>query len=101
MTHPHTPGPLVLHKLGVIKGGPVHQFTNGSGQSQLFMAIAGEDMGHEERDANAARVVLCWNSHDELVAALQRYLDCDLARGIGGDTPAAQAIAALKKAGAA
>ncbi|MEX3764419.1 hypothetical protein [Paraburkholderia phenoliruptrix] len=71
MTQQHTPGPLVLGKLGVIKGGPVHHFTNGSGQSQLFMAIAGEDMGHEERDANAARVVLCWNTHDAMLEALR------------------------------
>ncbi|MEZ2310817.1 hypothetical protein AB6809_29655 [Paraburkholderia sp. RCC_158] len=95
----HTKGPLTLGKLGVIKGGPFHQFTNGDAQSQLFMATTGLDMSHQERDANAAHLVKCWNSHYELVAALQRYLDCDSARDVAGDTPAAQARAALAKAG--
>jgi hypothetical protein len=97
----HTKGPLTLGKLGVIKGGKVHTFTNGESPSQLFMAMAGLDMSHEERDANAAHMVKCWNLHYELVAALQRYLNCDPARDVGGDTPAAQARAALAKAGAA
>jgi aminoglycoside phosphotransferase len=66
-----TPGPLVLGKMGVIKGGPIHHFTNGSDQSQLFMAMPGIDMSHTERDANGAHMVMCWNTHDELVAALR------------------------------
>lgn len=63
----HTPGPLVLGRMGVIKGGTMHHFANGSAQSQLFMAMAGIDMPHQERDANAARMVMCWNEHDALV----------------------------------
>ncbi|CAG9229320.1 hypothetical protein [Burkholderia vietnamiensis] len=100
MTAKRTSGPLVLGKMGVIKGGPFHQFANGSGQSQLFMATAGLEMSHEEREANAAHMVMCWNTHDKLVAALRRYLNCDPARDVGGDTPAAQARAALAEADA-
>lgn len=67
----HTKGPLTLGKLGVIKGGKVHTFTNGESPSQLFMAMAGLDMSHEERDANAAHMVRCWNMHYEMLTALQ------------------------------
>lgn len=67
----HTEGPLVMGKMGVIKGGPFHEFTKGSGQSQLFMAMAGLEMGHKERDANAAHLVKCWNLHYELVGVLR------------------------------
>jgi hypothetical protein len=67
----HTKGPLVIGKLGVIKGGPVHHFKNGSGQSQLFMAMAGLEMSHEERDANGEHMVKCWNKHDGLVAQVK------------------------------
>jgi hypothetical protein len=67
----HTKGPLSIGKLGVIKGGKVHHFTNGSGQSQLFMAMAGFEMRYQERDANAAHLVKCWNLHYDLVAVLR------------------------------
>lgn len=95
----HTKGSLELGRFGVVRGGPVHHYTNGSGRSQLFLATAGQDMSHEEIYANAARLVQCWNLHDELVAALKRYLNADNARDHGGDTPAAQARDVLKKAG--
>src|SRR5260370_17471906 len=71
----HTKGTRVLKKLGVIAGGPIHHFTNGSGQSQLFMATGGEDMHHTEVEANAERAVLCWNEHDQLVADLKTMTD--------------------------
>ncbi|WP_175787532.1 hypothetical protein [Burkholderia anthina] len=67
----HTEGPLVLGKMGVIKGGPVHEFTNGSGQSQLFMAMAGLEMSHQEREANGAHLVKCWNMHYGLLGVLR------------------------------
>jgi len=99
----HTKGPLLLGKkgMGVIKGGPMHEYTNGSAQSQLFLAMVGQDMSDQERDANAEHLINCWNSHYDLMAALQRYLNCDPSRDAGGDTPAAQARAAFAKAGAA
>lgn len=71
----HTKGPLTIGRTGVIQGGPVHHFTNGSSQSQLFLAMLGLEMDVEERDANAARAVKCWNEHDALVAALEYMLN--------------------------
>ncbi|NTX18028.1 hypothetical protein [Burkholderia cepacia] len=71
----HTEGKLELGRFGVVRGGPVHHYTNGSGRSQLFLATAGQDMSHEEIYANAARLVKCWNLHDELVAALKALRD--------------------------
>ncbi|MFP3609243.1 hypothetical protein SB778_03900 [Paraburkholderia sp. SIMBA_050] len=69
----HTKGPLVLGKkgMGVIKGGPMHEYTNGSAQSQLFLAMVGQDMPDDERDANAAHLIKCWNLHYELLKSLR------------------------------
>lgn len=58
----HTLGPIALKAQGVIIGGPFTEYTNGSAQSQLFMAMTGPGMDPEkERDANAERIVLLWN----------------------------------------
>ena len=36
-------------------------------------------------EANAARLVKCWNCHDELVAALRPFAHPDLSRIMGGN----------------
>lgn len=43
-------------------------------------------------------VVSLETERDQLLAALERYLECDPTRSFGGDTPANQARAAIAKA---
>jgi hypothetical protein len=59
-----------------------------------------------ERKANASRLALCWNMHDELIAALESVIDCHETgilgqQGINGDRArsklAQQARAAIAK----
>lgn len=50
-----TQGEWELRNHGVIVGGPVQHYTNGSGRNQIVMAVgASEWMRDDERDANAA-----------------------------------------------
>ena len=68
----HTPGPLFIRRNGDV-------FTLEKENSELRSIVASsseaglcpEHGGTAE--ANAARLVLCWNTHDGLVAALSRY----------------------------
>lgn len=48
-----TPGFWSHRGMGVIKAGPVIEFSNGSDQQQIFMATGAEWMRHEEKEANA------------------------------------------------
>lgn len=97
----HTKGPLVMAKraMGVIKGGPFRQYTNGSAQSQLFLAMTGEDMPYEERDANAEHLVKCWNSYYALVEAAQMALSIFRLKHWEGDPVAVRLKEALALAG--
>lgn len=48
-----TPGFWSHRGMGVIKAGPVIEFSNGSDQQQIFMATGAEWMRHGEKEANA------------------------------------------------
>lgn len=65
MTTNHTQGPLTLHPFGRITAGPFHEFSNGQAQDQ-FAAVTGMSNSagdpDAERDANARRLVACWNA---------------------------------------
>jgi len=64
MSEKHTQGRLGLSRNGVIVGGPLQHYVNGSAQPQVFMACVGPDGGSEEQEANARRLVACWNACD-------------------------------------
>jgi len=62
----HTPGPLVCHS-GMIWS------PDGGSEDGIPIARMDRDTPHTsptERDANAHRFTLCWNTHDGLVMAL-------------------------------
>lgn len=61
---------LQLGKLGVVRGGEFHQYTNGSGQSQTAMFTGAESISTEERDANAAFYVGIHALVPEILSAL-------------------------------
>ena len=56
----HTQGKLSHKRLGVILGGPVEKFANGSGQKQIAMVCGIDD--NSEIEANARRLVAAWNA---------------------------------------
>lgn len=69
----------------------------GGGMLQEIAAVGptAEDSGYgEQQSANAALIAAA----PELLQALERYLECDPAQSVGGDTPANQARAAIAKA---
>ena len=62
----HTSGELTLHPHGRITAGEFHRYTNGSAQDQIAM-VTGMTSGRIpdtdlHRDANARRLVACWNA---------------------------------------
>lgn len=62
----HTPGPWAVRRNGVIVGGEIFEYTNGSTQSQIAMACVVEE-GNGEQIANALLIAAA----PELLAALQ------------------------------
>jgi len=58
----HTPEPWDLMKHGVIYGGPLQQYANGSSRSQIAMSTGADFMAPGEQDANARRIVACVNA---------------------------------------
>lgn len=70
----HTPGHLVVGRHGAIEHEQSFDFTRGQGRKQLFLACVVPEGLEGEQIANAHRLALCWNSHDELLTALRRLL---------------------------
>ena len=58
-----TPGLLTLGKFASAHGGPPMEYANGSAQQQVFAAMPMEGFNHQ---ANAQRLVACWNALDGL-----------------------------------
>lgn len=70
----HTPGPWNLNRHGAIVGGEFHEYTNGSAQSQVAMAVGGNGISDEERKANGHLIATA----PELLEALAKLADlCD------------------------
>jgi hypothetical protein len=59
----HTQGRLTINQNGIAVGGPFHEYTNGSAQSQVFMVCVMETASHVE---NARRLAACWNACEGL-----------------------------------
>lgn len=76
----HTPGPWTVNRHGAIVGGEFHQYTNGSAQSQLAMAVGGNGISDEERKANG---VLIAAAPELLAIALQYASECGECAGTG------------------
>lgn len=58
----HTQGRLTVVRHGAIVGGPIREYVNGSGQDQVAMTTGAEWMAEGEKEANARRLVACWNA---------------------------------------
>ncbi|OBV38112.1 hypothetical protein [Janthinobacterium psychrotolerans] len=58
-----TAGILTLGKFACAHGGPLISYVNGSAQQQVFAAMPMEGFDHQ---ANAQRLVACWNALDGL-----------------------------------
>ncbi len=61
MSEQHTQGLLTLSRLGNVTGGPVRTYAGGPGQDQIFM-VCSLDSDNGDKEANARRVVACWNA---------------------------------------
>lgn len=57
----HTAEPWDLMPHGVIYGGPVQRYANGSSKSQIAMTTGADFMVPGEQQANARRIVACVN----------------------------------------
>lgn len=58
----HTAEPWDLMQHGVIYGGPLQQYANGSSRSQIAMSTGADFMAPGEQQANARRIVACVNA---------------------------------------
>lgn len=58
----HTAEPWDLMPHGIIYGGPVQQYANGSTKSQIAMTTGADFMAQGEQHANARRIVACVNA---------------------------------------
>ncbi|MGE8045191.1 hypothetical protein ACQKO6_13380 [Pseudomonas monteilii] len=58
----HTAEPWDLMPHGIIYGGPVQRYANGSTKSQIAMATGANFMALGEQQANARRIVACVNA---------------------------------------
>lgn len=78
MNATHTPGKLVAHDRHVVAVGCGTIGANGYQDHVICDRVDGR--GLDEARANAKRIALAWNSHDELLAACiqARYLISDL-----------------------
>jgi hypothetical protein len=88
----HTPG--MLQVLPPVKGNSKQP--NLCTTAEIPTVIASVCGGH--REANAARLALCWNSHDALVEALQAISDAWPAHGSGTQNAIADAMATRARA---
>ncbi len=75
--HKHTPGKLTVRTIDGSIGSIDH--IDGTAIAQAFdIVLYGRkytnDTYQDIRKANAARIVQCWNSHDDLLAALETLL---------------------------
>lgn len=80
----HTPGKLTVEPswlhlipeshLGRMFGWSIHE----AEQDKYFQTIASVPLGHKQSEANASRLALAWNTHDELVEALKAMLEAPL-----------------------
>jgi hypothetical protein len=96
-----TPGPWSLasrHFGGVIKGGPIQTWSNGTGQSQIVMCCGADWMADGELQANARLIVVAPEllaDLQEAVATLRRYEVLHRAKGTEDSTAKAEVNAAL------
>jgi hypothetical protein len=78
MSEKHTQGRLKATRLGAIVGGPIREYVNGSGQDQVAMTTGTEWMDEGEKEANARRLVACWNACDGIPTTdLEQYAALD------------------------
>lgn len=112
-----TPGPVEVDRLGVLRAGPMNEFTNGAGRAQLAMVLAvclgDHDSGDSmmaRRDADTERLALAVNSLAalcdvvEALAVFRRANDeawQTLSEGPGGTAIEAAAEAYLAESEAA
>jgi hypothetical protein len=96
-----TPGPWSLasrHFGGVIKGGPIQTWSNGTGQSQIVMCCGADWMADGELQANARLIVVAPEllaDLQEAAATLRRYEVLHRAKGTEDSTAKAEVNAAL------
>ena len=97
----HTPGPWNSGDRwpsGVVRGGPVQHWTNGSGQSQIAMCCGAEWMQEGELAANEKLIVAAPDLLADLAeaaATLRRYEALHRAKGATESTEKADVNAAL------
>ena len=89
-TAKHTPGGIHLHSM---------TWEAHDGSPEVAVVLDQDDLylgrvryGTVEQKANAARLALCWNTHDELVEALARLIDT---AGVLRDRAGAGGLAAV------
>jgi len=70
----HTPGPWTLDPRGggVVRGSKVYQYARGAGQRQLALACLHDDLGPEEREANARLIAAAPDLLEACEAVLKR-----------------------------
>jgi hypothetical protein len=106
-----TPGRVEADRFGVIRGGPLNEYVNGSGRSGLVMVsitILSDDDTSEEvilrRDADTARVAIALNSLPALLdvaeAAAKAQYSVTLAQEREARLALAAALARLAQEGA-
>jgi hypothetical protein len=66
----HTPGPWTVDEL-LAEGRPVVSGSNGEPVALVFPSVYDDEEAGPEAAANAARIALAVNCHDDLVAALR------------------------------
>lgn len=89
----HTPGPWSVSKSKHM-GGEHVVATLAEDRDDRALVVHAPHGNADQDDANAYLIAAA----PELLAALQRYVNCDKARDVSGDTPARQARAAIAKA---
>lgn len=100
----HTPGMVHLGDIvfagsGSGRGHPSQSLVSQNGASVLYLSQNSGNAEEYRFEANAARVVLCWNSHDALAEALGGLLPY-VTFG-DANTPAGRAVAKARAALAA
>ncbi|WP_040263754.1 hypothetical protein [Pseudomonas massiliensis] len=94
----HTPGPWVLMRHGVIHGGPVREYTNGKGQSQIALATGADFMELGEQQKNAQLMAASPDLLADLAlaaATLRRYEELHRAKGTAESAEKAEVNANL------
>jgi hypothetical protein len=72
----HTPGPLLVSE----SGETIYAIHGDPPRNRFFALVqAGrrDDAPNEELAANAARLALCWNTHDQLLEALEGLMELE------------------------